>query len=591
MTMLARLLNPAESRSTLRDPDGWLLEALTGGSSTLSGQIISPQNAMGVSAYYAAMRAISEDCGKLPLQLFERLSPRGKRRLFDDPLYRLIHDEPNPEMSSQTFRETLTGHGQGWGGGFAEIEQRRDRPEALWPLDPTTVRVEREGESRMLVYKVRHNPHGSEVSVPARDIFHLHGFGFDGLTGYSVAKIAKQTLGLAMATEKFGAAYFGRAGRPAGRLEFPNPVKPERVPALRQQFDDVLQGEQGWHKTLILEDGATWKPYSYPHDDAQWIESRNFSIEDIARWFRIPPHKIQHLLRATFDNIAEQSIEYVVDALMPWLLRWEHEIWRKLIPRKDQSRLFAEHNVEGLLRGDPEMQSKVFATGRTWGWFSANDVLELMNRNPIGPQGDIYLSPENMAPATTFTIAMPGQEKPSDEAATVEKVLRLLQRDNVAPEDPPLVTDKSGPIVSAHLPQMAKAYVILLTIEAKKAKQASRRSKLAEWTAEFYDRHGEQVRDVLGDRVDAFCGSLWAMYRDGAVPEAVLRTIATYTADLVETHVAKSKADLLEDVSQDVTEVLAEWRTERPTESATAALGRLTDVIHSILGIKDGDGG
>lgn len=580
MTVLDRLLHPSELRTTLRDPDGWLLEALTGGSKTLSGQIVSPQNATGVSAYYAALRAISEDSGKLPLPLFERMKPRGKQRRPDHWLYRIIHDEPNPEMSSQTFRETLTSHAMGWGGGYAEIERERGQAKNLWPLDPSTVRLEREGETRMLVYVVRHEPGGAEVRVAAKDIFHIHGLGFDGLTGYSVAKIAKQTIGLAMATEKFGAIYFENAGRPSGRVEFPHPLKPERIPALREQFQRAMAGEDNWHKPLLLEDGATWKPFSYPHDDAQWIESRQFSVEDIARWFRIPPHKIQHLLRATFTNVQHQAIEYVVDTLTPWLSRWEHEIWRKLIPRQDQSRFFAEHVVEGLLRGDPEMQAKMFAAGRQWGYLSADDVRDLLNMNPLPEsEGDVYLSPVNMVPAGTLSDEPPndgqGKSSPLDT-----KPGRLPNLPNWIPDIQYRRTKNIEAITESHLAPMTKAYSVLLSMEASKAEKANKRHKLTEWAADYYGKYGEQVRDVLGDRIDAFCGSLWAVSRSGSMPEAASRLVASYTVDIVTEHIKQSQEDV---EKNDLDGMLVHWRDFRPSRAARATLKLLSDAMLSIL--------
>ena len=574
MTILDRLLHPGEARTTLRDPDGWLIESFTGGSRSLSGQIVSPQNATGVSAYYACMRVVAEDVGKLPFPLYERLKPRGKNRLVDHPLYRLIHDDPNPEMSSQTFRETLTAHAFGWGNGFAEIVWKRGRPVALWPLDPSTVRVEREGESRMLVYKVRHSPSESEVTLPARDMFHLHGLGFDGLTGYSVAKIAKQTLGLAMALEKFGASYFGRGGKPSGRLEFPHPVKPERIPALRKQFEDVHEGEEGWHKTLVLEDGATWKPYSYPHDDAQWIESRNFGVEDIARFARVPPHKIGHLLRATYSNISEQNQEYTTDTLLPILSRWSHEVRRKLIPREQHGHIFAEHLIEGLLHGNPEQQSKLYAAGRQWGWFSANDVLELMNRNPLpGDEGDVYLSPVNMVPADQLD----NTPEPTPPTVPDTEPGRLPG----LPSDVEFRRIKNvDALTEAHLPQMVKAYSTLLAMEAGKAERAHKRDKLAEWAADYYGKYDKQVRGVLAESIEAFCGSLWAISRSGPMPEAASRMVASYTVDIVAEHIKQSQEHI---AKNDVDGMLAHWRDVRPERDARETLRILSAAMLSIL--------
>ncbi len=368
-----------ERRSTIRNPADWLYATLSGGDRTVSGETIGPDKALTLSSYYAAIRAISEDVGKLPLILYRHLQPRGKERATTHPLYRLLHDSPNREMSSMSFRETLTLHSIGWGNGYAEIVRQNGRPVALWPIDPTRVRIERTDDHRV-VYKVS-AAEGKEITLASTDMFHLHGLGFDGLTGYSVAHLARESIGSALAAEKSGAALFGNSSQPAGVLELPNVLDPDARKHLGESWDAKHKGSANAHKTAILEQGLTFKTIAVPHKDSQWIESREFSVSELARWLRIPPHKIGHMRDATFSNIESQAREYVIDTLQPWLIRWEQELARKLI--SPRSGLFVEHLIDGLLRGDTTNRFNAYQTAIASGWMSRNEARSLENLNPV----------------------------------------------------------------------------------------------------------------------------------------------------------------------------------------------------------------
>lgn len=381
-------------RSTVRNPADWLHASLSGGDRTVSGETIGPDKALTLSAYFAAIRAISEDVGKLPLIVYKHLKPRGKERATGHPLYRLLHDEPNREMSAMSFRETLTMHAIGWGNGYAEISRNdKGNPVALWPIDPGRVRVERTDDSK-IIYIVS-VAKGGEIRLASRDMLHLHGLGFDGLTGYSVAHLARESIGAALAAEKSGAALFGNSSRPDGVLTTPDTLTTEAAERLRKSWGERHKGAENAHKTAVLEQGLEFKPIAIPNKDSQWIEAREFSVSELARWLRIPPHKIAHLRDATFSNIESQAREYVIDTLQPWLVRWEQEIARKLIvPR---SMLFAEHLVDGLLRGDTEIRFNAYQTAINSGWMSRNEARALENLNPA--EGlDEFLQPLNTAP-------------------------------------------------------------------------------------------------------------------------------------------------------------------------------------------------
>ncbi|MHC4697117.1 MAG: phage portal protein, partial [Planctomycetota bacterium] len=359
------------------------------------GETVGPDKALTLSAYFAAIRAISEDVAKLPLILYERMEPRGKRRMPKHPVYRLLHDEPNPEMSSMSFRETLTLHAIGWGNGCAEIvRSKQGRALALWPLDPARVRIERD-DAKRIVYIVQPVDGGKEITFASRDIFHLHGLGFDGLTGYSVAHLARESIGGALAAERSGAALFGNGSRPGGVLEHPGVLSDEARMYLRQSWEEKHKGAENANKTAILEQGLQFKPISIPNKDAQWIEAREFMVSELARWLRIPPHKIAHMRDATFSNIESQAREYVTDTLQPWHVRWEQEIARKLIPAR--SGLFAEHLVDGLLRGDTETRFNAYRTAILAGWMSRNEARALENMNPADGL-DTFLEPLNTGP-------------------------------------------------------------------------------------------------------------------------------------------------------------------------------------------------
>lgn len=383
-----------ERRATLRNPPDWLVNALAA-TPTASGESVGPDKALTLSSYFAAIRAISEDVAKLPLLLYRHMQPRGRERAVDHPLYRLLHDSPNDDMGAMTFRETLTMHAVGWGNGFAEIvrDKKSGRVRALWPLNPTQVTVERD-DAKRLIYKVRPSI-GEEVMLRADQVLHLHGLGFNGLVGYSVAHLARESIGAALAAQASGAALFANGSRPGGVLEIAGELKPEAHEHLRKSWQEVHGGTANAHRTAILEYGLTYKSIALPHKDSQWIESRQFDVSELARWLRLPPHKIGHLADATFSNIESQSREYVCDTLQPWLVRWEQEIARKLIPVR--SKMFVEHLVDGLLRADTEKRFEAYGKAIRDGWMSRNEVRERENLNP-SPGLDTFLEPLNTGP-------------------------------------------------------------------------------------------------------------------------------------------------------------------------------------------------
>lgn len=390
-------------------PLGDYLRTVGEGARTASGVVVTEHNALTLSAVWAAVQVISGSIASLPLHLYKRLPNGGKERMTDHPLYRILHDQPNSEMTSMVFRETLQGHVLTWGNAYAEIERLNSgQVGALWPLTPDRVNPDRVRSTGQLVYDVW-NASGSNRTFRAEQILHLPGLGWDGTKGYSVIGMARESLGLMKAAEKFGAEFFARGARASGTFEHPQRLT---EPA-RKHLEDSLQNLEA-HRFAILEEGMKLNRWTIPPDDAQFLETRVFEVAEVARWFNITPHKLADLSHATFSNVEHLGLDFVVSTLRPWLVRWEQEIKRKLVAPLEQRQQFAEHLVDGLLRGDIASRYNAYAVGRQWGWLSVNRILELENMNPIGTQGDVYLMPTNMMPADKADqIQPPGSGQPA----------------------------------------------------------------------------------------------------------------------------------------------------------------------------------
>lgn len=404
--MLFAPLFETRRTSTLKEVDFWLKDALVGGYESSAGALVNEGSALGQAAVWAAVRVLSETVAQLPLKVYRLLEPAGKTPDPGHPLWTVLHDLANPEMTAYEFRCALQGHLALYGNAYAEIQRDQlGRVVALWPLRPDRMEVTRdEAGSRVWLYRL---PAGTEVkwtwASPTRQpapIWHLRGFGSDGSVGYSPLQLLREPLGLAMAAEEYGARLFSNAARPSGVLQTPNRLTPEAASRLKSSWEAAHRGLSNANRTAVLEEGVTWQQVGMPPDDAQFIESRKFSLGEIARCFRVPPHMIGDLDRATFSNIEHQSIDFVVHTLMPWLVAWEQSAARDLLSVKSFATHQIRFTVQGLLRGDIKSRYDAYAVGRQWGWLSADDVRELEDMNPLPEgRGQMYLSPLNMVPA------------------------------------------------------------------------------------------------------------------------------------------------------------------------------------------------
>ena len=371
---------------------------------TTSGKAVTERSAMQMTAVYSCVRILAEAVAGLPLHLYRYKEDGGKDKALDHPLYLLLHDEPNPEMSSFVFRETLMTHLLLWGNAYAQIIRNgKGEVIALYPLMPNKMSVDRDANGQLYYQYTRSTEEaptmkGVTVNLRPSDVLHIPGLGFDGLVGYSPIAMAKNAIGMAIACEEYGAKFFANGAAPGGVLEHPGTIKdPQRV---RESWQSTFGGSGNSNKIAVLEEGMKYTPIGISPEQAQFLETRKFQINEIARIFRVPPHMVGDLEKSSFSNIEQQSLEFVKYTLEPWLVRWEQSIQRTLFSPEEKKRYFAKFNVEGLLRGDYASRMNGYATARQNGWMSANDIRELenMDRIPAEEGGDLYLINGNMLP-------------------------------------------------------------------------------------------------------------------------------------------------------------------------------------------------
>ncbi|EGT3688665.1 phage portal protein [Clostridioides difficile] len=369
---------------------------------TTSGKPVNEHTAMQMTAVYSCVRILAEAVAGLPLHLYKYTDSGGKEKALSHPLYFLLHDEPNPEMSSFVFRETLMTHLLLWGNAYAQIIRNgKGEVIALYPLMPNRMSVDRDSSGSLYYTYTRYSDEapttkGMTVTLRPSDVFHIPGLGFDGLVGYSPIAMAKNAIGMAIACEEYGAKFFANGAAPGGVLEHPGTIKdPQKV---RDSWNAAYQGSSNSHRVAVLEEGMKYQPIGISPEQAQFLETRKFQINEIARIFRVPPHMVGDLEKSSFSNIEQQSLEFVKYTLDPWVIRWEQTISRALLRPDEKKLYFAKFNVDGLLRGDYVSRMNGYAIARQNGWMSANDIRELENLDRIPPElgGDLYLINGNM---------------------------------------------------------------------------------------------------------------------------------------------------------------------------------------------------
>lgn len=386
-------------------PGGFLYGGL--GAETKAGAPVSETNAMQLAVVWCCIKILSEDSGSLPCILYERLTNGGKDRAIDHPDYFLMHNQPNPEINSMTFRETFMAHVLSWGNAYAEIQWARglvgnSRIAALWPITPNRVKPFRDQSTKEIMYRITMPGGIPSVILPKRQVLHVPGLGFNGLYGYSPIGYAKEAIGLGMALEEYSERYFGQGTHPGLVVSHPGKMSQPAHDNLEKALTVSSSGLGKTHRLLLLEEAMEIKNLSIDNRHSQFLESKKYSnIEIGTRIYRVPPYMYGEMEKSAWANVEQQAIDYVVKTLRPWLVRFEQAFNTALLNPNEQKKYFFEHLIDGLLRGDIKSRYDAYAIGKQWGFLNTNMILLKENENPV-EGGDEFMVPLNMVPMSQF---------------------------------------------------------------------------------------------------------------------------------------------------------------------------------------------
>lgn len=367
---------------------------------TLAGVTVTPESALTLTAAFAAINVLATDSAALSLDCYRYRQDGGKELARDNPVHDLVHFTPDEETTSVRFRQALMGHVLGWGNGYGRIYRKGNgTPYKLTLLDPKTTKPIRTGG------RLAYSTDGGNEVIPAGDVIHIAGLGFDGLVGYSPARMARQAIALGLAAEAFGATFFGNGTRASGYLKAARKLKPEAIQNLRDSLNAVHQGPYNAHKLAVLEEGMEWVQTSVDPEDAQFLATRQFQVIEICRIYRVPPHKLMDYSQSHLANVEESNLDYLMTSLLPWLVIIEAELNLKLFTRPQRAQYVVEHSMETLLRGNLAAMAGFFKEMFAMGVFSINDICRRLGINPIGPDGDKRFVPLNITTVDKAGIA------------------------------------------------------------------------------------------------------------------------------------------------------------------------------------------
>ncbi len=392
---------------------------------TDAGVYVDADHALQVATVFACSTLTARTVGMLPWNVFaaKEDTSAGNERLDDHPVAWLLHRAPNAETTAKAWREAMVLSILLEGNAFAEIERdTTGRPYALWPIRAGRVALHRDQATGALRYKVT-GTQGGDVWLSADDMLHFKGPSLDGVTGLSVVEYAKQSIGLSVVQERFASRFIANQASPSGIVTVKGSITPDGMKRMRAELDQVVKGPRNAGRFLISDGAVDFKSIGVTPQDAEFLAQRRFSVEEIARWFGVPPQKIGDTSKQTFANYEQANIAFLTDTLLPLITGLEQEVNRKLFRRAMTGRgqPFSKINVAAIARADMEKRTRAYALGRQWGWFSVNDIRRMEDLEPIGPEGDEYLRPLNMTP-----LGSDADVDPSDRATA--ELVRLGAR-------------------------------------------------------------------------------------------------------------------------------------------------------------------
>lgn len=476
-----------------------------------AGVYVDHDVALTFGALWAAVTILSQSMGVLGVHRYTRTRDGKKLRMDQAPTTRVLGRQANPYMTGQVLRETLTAHCCTYGNGYAEIQRDgAGRVLALWPLFPD--RMFPQWIDGRLVYRYLLRS-GEYVPFEPNDVLHIKGLGFDGVVGYDVVSYMVGSIGHGLAAEQYASSFFANGAHLSGALFTEKQLSPDAKTRLRSEFEQVYKGSRNAFRMAVFEEGMDWKQFSTTPEAAQMIQTRKFSVTDVARWYRIPPHMLADLEKASFSNIEQQALEFVMHALLPWVTRWEQECDVKLIPAAEQARGFVKFNVSTLLRGDQKSRFEAYEKGRQWGWLNANDIREFEDQDPIeGDAGTVYIVPLNFQRA--------------DEVGK-------QQEPPPAPEEPP----EEDPDEEPQAPGMSARALVLHTAERMQSReehgmrnQWGKEQFFARDTQRFFNRHAEHLLREFRPVLAVYAEHLGADHDDPRL-DAAIKAVCDAWAD------------------------------------------------------------
>lgn len=470
-----------------------------------AGVAVTHENALTYSAVWSCVHIISETISALGWHVFEgRAGGDGKDRRSGHLDY-MLSVQANPEMTAQTFRETVLAWTLLWGNGYAEIERdMAGRVKWLWPIHPERVKIDRDEQGR-IIYEVS-NERGPSVIVPFADMFHLKGLGYDGIQGYSVVGMASSAISLGMACEQFGSSYFGSGTNPGSILEVPGKLSQPAYDRLKDSMS-AHAGMSNAKKNMILEEGMTHKHLAVPPEDSQFIETRKLQVEDIARFFRMPLHKMADLTNSSFSNIEQQNIEFVTDTIWPWVTRIESEANMKLFPDRQRGKVFSKLNMNSLLRGDVVTRAEYYRTMVNIGVMSVNEIRGLEDLNPLGADGDKHYMQLNMT-----TIDKVGMEPPGGGGSP----------------------DETDNTVIAHTDLFRDAFARLDNFESRKVQSGMNRYDDRVEFSQWFKRELSKHKSKVIDRISPPAVALYKSITKQDDPSAIINSLAEFADRYIE---------------------------------------------------------
>jgi len=556
-----------ENRSSPANPDRWFIRHM-GAEPASSGVHVDEDTALSATAVWAGVRIISETLAMLPLKLYERVDERSKRPARALGLYRVLHDEPNPEQTSFEFREMQQGFLLLWGNCYAQkIYNGKGEVSEMWPIVPWRVSVER-SPTNAIMYRVRlPGDTGMDAMIPADDMLHIRGFSTNGLTGDNTVQRFRDSIGLSLAAEQFGGRFFGNGLAASGGLKFPGKLGPEGRKNVRESFREQHGGVSRAHRLMILEEGMEWFQMSTDPEKAQALETRKFQVTEVARILNLPPHLLKDLERATFTNIEHQGQEFVTYTMQPWLTRWEQRLNRSLLLPSQRSRYFTHFQVEGLLRGDSAARASFYGSMFNTGVYSINDIREKEDSEPV-EGGDQRFVPLNMVPLDKVAELLDARARLRDANAPA-----LLapepepEPEPDPPEEPRAVQPDAyaalGPVVRAEAERVVKRRVNAMRGAMKRGPQDFRT-----WADGFFEKEAALMAGALTPALL----SLHALTGDTVDVRALAALDVAASADEVRAALAAP-----EEFTARMDELLAAWEAGRAEEIARQIMDRPAD--------------